>query len=135
MRHRFLARLIALLPLRGWVGDVMAAQMSTAALAQPAAVMQHHAPHDAAADPAMTQHADCPGHAMAQADVAAGHDADSSNDEHSCNSCTVCQLCHTPALLVEAAQPPAAPRSVPPQATPRVYTDALRVPGFKPPIA
>jgi hypothetical protein len=142
MRHLFLAFLIALLPLRGWVGDVMAAQMSSAALAQTAAVhphpTQHPSPHGTAAEPAMAlhadPHADCPGHAAMLADAAASHDT-ADNSEDPCNSCTVCQLCHTPALTVEIVKRPLMAAAVPPQATPHVYTDALRVPGFKPPIA
>jgi hypothetical protein len=130
MRHLFLAFLIALLPLRGWVGDVMAAQMSTAALAQAEAMDRMMDAMDAA----MVHHADCPDHTAMPQDAAADPDAGNSDDPH-CTHCTVCQLCHSPAMVVDLARLPIMATVVPPQTEPRVYTDALRVPGFKPPIA
>lgn len=129
MRSVFLALLIALLPLRGWVGDVMAMELMGAALAPPEARSAAHPPHHDAAgecEHAPTHH----GHALA------GEPADDVQATvGDCNTCTACQICHSVALApmpIQAAAPQlalAAPQSRLPQ-----DVSAERAPGFKPPI-
>lgn len=102
MRHLFLIIMIALLPLRGWVGDAMATGMAVTQLqyqSQTATnIIATHA-HTAGgkarfnletvvAQAARTA-ADCSGHASGGEPHAA--------DRH-CESCSVCQACHTVAL-------------------------------------
>jgi hypothetical protein len=107
MRHLFIAFLIALLPLRGWVSDAMATEMVVAQFqtqqqgATKATVEHaHEAGEQAHIDPdtvvATTSLAvaDCPGHAS-------GGDSHAA-DTH-CESCSVCQVCHTVALSAAPA--------------------------------
>lgn len=100
MRNLFLILLIALLPVRGWVGDAMATGMAgTPAQQQVATKMvaehvheigaQGHFDHDAVVAEAGQAVADCTGHASGEASHAAS--------TH-CESCTACQACHTVAL-------------------------------------
>lgn len=126
MRHLFVAFMIALLPLRGWVGDAMAAQMTNAALAQ-TGVASHHAMHDAPVD--MALHADCAGHHDSHTD---DHQASSQGD---CGTCTACQICHSVALTLPVPQhAPGHPSSVQPQTAHPQFTSVERAPGVKPPI-
>lgn len=129
MRPLFLALLIALLPLRGWVGDVMAMELMAPKLAASEARAAAHAPHhDAAGDceHAPTHH----GHAMTEEPSG---DAQASTGD--CSTCTACQICHSVALapvLIQATSPQlalAAPWSSLPQ-----DVSADRAPDFKPPI-
>lgn len=134
MRHFVLALMIALLPLRGWVGDAMATAMATGTLEPPVASTgsgAHHAPPAmAAAGPEAqhSMHADCPDHGPA----AAGTPQASADGD----GCTACQICHSMALtpsqpqLACAAMPAAQPHA----ATP-LFASAERAPGFKPPIS
>ena len=107
MRHLFLIIMIALLPLRGWVSDAMATGMAATQVEQTQAVatkiLATHA--DAAGSKAhfdletmMTAAnptaADCSGHALA----AESHSADTH-----CESCSICQACHTVGLSPAAA--------------------------------
>lgn len=103
MRTLFLALMIALLPVRGWLGDAMAIEMvrhampaaeAVAGVAQAATEAHCHE----AGDMAMTamdnaSHAE---HAMAD-----GH-GDGSDSDHAshqgCGTCTACQVCHSVAL-------------------------------------
>lgn len=126
MRHLVLALMIVLLPLRGWVGDVMATEMASSV-----------AVHLQTAPQALDDHAqqsqvaqavpDCAGHATAQ---------DSPEGDTHCATCTVCQACHTVALLPEPAHsaavlsPPALPYS--PAAA---FASAHVALGQKPPIS
>ena len=127
MRILFLALMIALLPLRGWVGDVMAMErLGQALAATPAAAVhgechelqQHHsqdAAHEAMSHPS--------GHASGQAQA-------------DCSGCTVCQICHSVVLAGTPVPASAAelPMAVPPSHA-RLYASAEPVPGFKPPIS
>jgi len=101
MRHLLLALLIALLPLRGWVGDAMATQMAAGQLqhqqTQAASPASHgheamdamHAGHEeASTEVSVTLH-DCAG----PADESSSHAADGH-----CETCAACQACHTVAL-------------------------------------
>ncbi len=86
MRHWFLVLMIALLPLRGWVGDAMAMQMwampahSTLAMdGHGGGQADHHAMEDA--------HCACDEHASAS--------QDSADHQHS-----ACDVCNVPALAM-----------------------------------
>ena len=88
MRRFFLILMIALLPLRGWVGDAMAMEM----LVQHPIAMQNIA---ASADKSSANglfdaemQAECPGHAEPATPVS------DSGPSH-CGSCPLCQICHT----------------------------------------
>ena len=102
MRHLFLILMIALLPLRGWVSDAMATGMLASQVQQQqqtatktiathgheAGTKAHQDTETVAADVTPTA-ADCPGHAS---------DAESHAADAHCESCSVCQACHTVAL-------------------------------------
>jgi len=103
MRTLFLALMIALLPIRGWLGDAMAIEMVRHAMPAAEAVAgaaraatEAHC-HEAG-DMAMTAmdnaaHAD---HAMADTH---GDGSDSDHASHQgCGTCTACQVCHSVAL-------------------------------------
>jgi hypothetical protein len=146
MRHLLLALLIALLPLRGWVGDAMATQMAAGQLQHPSAQAEVQAAHsheeevatemarahighhgEAAAQASQTLH-DC---AEQTADNNGGH----SSDGH-CETCAACQACHTVALSPAAPGLPAvfsAPTLPLPAADQFASADAAL--GQKPPIS
>jgi hypothetical protein len=109
MRHLLLALLIALLPLRGWVGDAMATQMAAGQI-QHSQSQQHGQQHDAtkmiaddqdgilavshfdheeAAVALPAAEPDCAGHSTSESTHAA--------DGH-CESCAACQACNAVAL-------------------------------------
>lgn len=107
MRHLLFALLIALLPLRGWVGDAMATQMAAGQLQHPAmqAAPQAAAHVHEAMDAGHTGHEEAaPEAALALHDCAdpttdgAGHSADGH-----CDTCAACQACHTVALSLPAS--------------------------------
>lgn len=139
MRPLFFALMIALLLLRGWVGDAMANSMALAPLqpsqlaselrqlaaktAETAAVRTaYEAAHPAAPDAAP----DCAGHATANDDAASTH----------CQTCDACQACHSVALTPPAAHPGAAfnPRAQPSAPAAR-FASADPASGQKPPIS
>jgi hypothetical protein len=131
MRRLVLALMIALLPLRGWVGDAMAMEMAAATLGQPAAVMgsgvgyAHGLEPTANVDADNAMHADCPGHA-------ASHDG----DPQATSDCGTCAACHAVALASSFPQlePSTLASARPPSATPR-FASAERTLGIKPPIS
>lgn len=131
MRHFVLVLMIALLPLRGWVGDAMAMELAPsrmAAHALPTAEPAQGPHHGAMAAAGMAAPADCPGHAAAQ-DETQPKAAD-------CNTCTACQSCHAVALT--PSFPHLAPAPLPanrPLAAAHHFASAERAPGFKPPIS
>ncbi|MCZ8257367.1 MAG: hypothetical protein O9327_17085 [Polaromonas sp.] len=109
MRHLLLALLIALLPLRGWVGDAMATQMSagqiqhsqseehgqqhgatkTIAEHQDHTLAEAHFDHEDMAQAQPAAEPDCAGHGTGESThTADGH----------CESCAACQACNTVAL-------------------------------------
>jgi hypothetical protein len=120
MRHWFLVLMIALLPLRGWVGDALAVEM----LAQPAHASMamgghgadhsiHHAAHDGQCD--------CSGHA---------------SDDQADHQHEACDVCNVPALAmaVPAIQsPPAEHGQLTLAGEPFASSEAQR--GVKPPIS
>lgn len=131
MRRWFVLIMIALLPIRGWVGDVMAADMVTqriGALAQ-VPVMVHQPADTAAADP----HADCHGKAAAHSPAPANETAVAAPD---CGSCTSCQVCHSVGMATVAGATPlvAAPHAAPPLRGTH-FASAEPARGFKPPIS
>lgn len=107
MRFLLFALMIALLPLRGWIGDAMATEMALAQVQHPQLATKtiashthetgaeahfHHeaaAPEAADAVQAMQAVHDCAGHAA--------DDASHVADAH-CESCAACQACHAVAL-------------------------------------
>jgi hypothetical protein len=139
MRHLVLALMIALLPIRGWVGDVMATEMAspratqlqnaTKMVATPAhqAGAEGHFDHVSTDSPAAQPAPDCHGHGEGTSSPMA--------DTHG-ESCTACQACHTVALssliptLHSAMAAPALPHS--PAAH---FASALAALGQKPPIS
>lgn len=128
MRTLFLALMIALLPLRGWVGDVMAMERLGQALpTAPAAAAGHNECHEAQA-----HH----GHDVTQEDMShpAGHA--NGHAQADCSGCTVCQICHSVVLasVPTPTRTAALPMALPPSHT-RLYASAEPVPGFKPPIS
>ncbi len=138
MRHLFLIIMIVLLPLRGWVSDAMATGMVTAQVQQQTAakivaihaheagVQAHQDTETVVADASQTA-ADCSGHASGGDDHAV--------DTH-CNSCSVCQACHTVALSPAAADVTTAfnPRTLP-RAVVAQFVSAEHALGEKPPIS
>ncbi len=84
MRHWFLVLMIALLPLRGWVGDAMAIEMLSAP-AQSAVVVGGGSGHP------------CPDH---MASASADHVAPDSSGDH---THTACDVCNGPALAMGAS--------------------------------
>lgn len=127
-RAFFLALMIALLPLRGWVGDVMAMERLGQALTTAPAAAIHDGCHEAqahhdqdAAHEHLGQPPDGHGNSHAQAD---------------CSGCTVCQICHS--VVLASAPVPASTAALPtalPPSHARLYASAEPVPGFKPPIS
>ena len=131
MRRWFILIMIALLPIRGWVGDVMAADMVTQRIASVAQIpLQVQQPADAAAD----SHADC--HGKAAADNPASQPAgDSKTATVDCGNCTSCQVCHSVAMAPKALANPVAPaHSAAPSPRRTHFASAEPARGFKPPI-
>jgi len=98
--------MIALLPLRGWMGDAMATEMALAQLQSTAKIMASHA-HGTSAGADFHHEAGAP-EAVQEGPVA--HDcAEPASDDafHAgtayCGSCAACQACHTLALFPMAA--------------------------------
>lgn len=139
MRHLFLIFMIALLPLRGWVSDAMATGMVASQVQQQQTAAKKVAPHAHEAEVKAHQHtetvmaevaqtaADCSGHASG----AEAHAADTH-----CESCSVCQACHTVALSPVAAAVTAVfdPRTLP-RAAVAQFASAEPALGEKPPIS
>jgi hypothetical protein len=132
MRTLFLALMIALLPLRGWVGDVMALELDTAP-----AKAHHYV--SVAAQTALQEGSEVHtvaghhGHAMP---VASNEDACDDQLHGAEGHCTLCQICHSVALAPVLPLLPAAvlPLAAPAAAQP-LYTSAERALGDKPPIS
>lgn len=139
MRHLFLAFLIALLPLRGWVSDAMATSMlgsqTESALKVATKIIADHAHELGAKDhidletkaPITIQAAvDCTEH-IAAVNI---HEA----DLH-CDSCSACQACHAIALCPTAADVAAVfSLSTLPRAAAAQFASASAALGVKPPI-
>ncbi len=123
MRAVWIALLIALLPLRGWVGDAMALGLAPA-MAVPAAVADAEEPP--------CHHAALPAHAGESAPALGLH----VHDGAGCADCAACQICHTVALAIAVPALPAVERALP--APPRVpvrFVSAEPRRDTRPPIA
>lgn len=149
MRTLLLALMIALLPIRGWLGDAMALEMARHSLpvasastvsAAPGAAMatQAHC-HEAmeAMDATDTVDADAGMQmAMDMSDGHASHDTTGGADHQGCGTCTACQVCHTVALggmpLIDTVH--GAPQAAPAAHTSR-FASAEPAQGLKPPIS
>ncbi|RQO62703.1 hypothetical protein DBV14_04040 [Variovorax sp. KBW07] len=154
MRTLLLALMIALLPIRGWLGDAMAVEMVkhslpavAVATAEPAAsaltmaTEAHcHEAMEVAGSGAM-DHTGMAGHADHAS--AASHDGGSGDgDDHGgtghqgCGTCTACQVCHTVAVggmpLVDTVH--GAPQAAPAAHAAR-FASAEPAQGLKPPIS
>lgn len=98
MRTLLLALMIALLPIRGWLGDAMALEMvrhslpaAEAVVAAANGIAETHC-HEAAME------ADT-GHDMAAMHGTSGDSQQSHGTDHAnCGTCVACQVCHTVAL-------------------------------------
>lgn len=144
MRHLLLALMIALLPLRGWVGDAMAMEMMASALdhrvESASYFIASHADSTSPeaqfnAQPMDMVHADCPGHATMASSGNTPADSQHHADAADCATCAACQICHTVALTPIPLQIAAAvlPAGQPQTSSPH-FASAERTPGFKPPI-
>ncbi|MGE0348955.1 hypothetical protein [Hydrogenophaga sp.] len=102
MRHIVLALMIALLPIRGWMGDAMAVAM----LAAPAHAMEH----SAQAGPAPCPDHAVPSQGITPLEASAQHgdmvmDGTTADEHHAHKSCDVC---NGPAMAAPAPGPLAA---------------------------
>jgi len=148
MRFLVLALMIALLPLRGWVGDAMATgmaagqilhlQVATELLGSDTnfAAVHRTAPSGRAVGSANL--GSDPKNSLVTAPDCAGHASDESAQEASghCDACPACQACHTVALShlethgASMAIPPALPHSSAAQ-----FASAVAALSQKPPIS
>lgn len=140
MRHLILALMIVLLPLRGWMGDVMAMEAVSSAQISIISVAENdrftlgksgfYANSGESGLPVSPLH--CPDHASALD----GGSTDTDGDHAAHGGCTACQVCHTVAMSADAAPLPTLPL---PALTPATsfpgFTSAQPAPGLKPPIA
>lgn len=134
MRRLFFVLMILLLPLRGWVGDAMAMQMTLPGQHAPVSGAMQHADGDS--DPAQTRVNSV---ALAAADDCGGHtgaqDTGDAMDTKHCEACSMCQTCNTVAVLQPAdlsADAQVSPAS--PTAAMHVFASADRALFLKPPI-
>lgn len=142
MRHLLFALLIALLPLRGWVGDAMALNVVHPMPVGNSVVVEQAARHTGpAAHHATDAHSPTPAHAGTEAAASAqatGHAgcAGSSNDAGQHDTCSACDLCNGPALVwTQAARDNAQlPHSRVAQAS-ASFASSEPEPGIKPPIS
>lgn len=123
MRRLLFAVTIALLLVRGWVGNAMAVEMALGH-----GVLSHAAV--AAADDQHAHHSDmATPHAMA----ASAESHDCCNEQPSCNTCELCHLAAAWSLV--APRLPVAGHSPFVAALPAVPASTTLAPGLKPPIS
>ena len=151
MRIFLFALMIALLPLRGLAGDVMATEMAIQLAAQHSQqneVRDHH-PDATKNGAAHADHAGASGHFYSHHDTAAAQNAATtanacaghvaaeqchSSDSH--GSCQACQACHTVALsLAFNPMQPALASSTRPRLAAAQFASAEAALGQKPPIS
>ena len=142
MRHLILALLIALLPLRGWAGDVMATQMAASVVSIEAVAIETKAvnAHEMGGKASFIHQkqmfessnvtSDCHEQLSSHQDT-----SNATNSEH-CATCPACQVCHTVALsppsldvTISFASPQLG------QTSASIFTSADAALGQKPPIA
>lgn len=142
MRPLLFVFMIAVLLLRGWMGDAMANDMALAPLQHPhtASQPQQSATKTIAAHAhgeSAKAHFDAESAAQAAHDCA-GHAANDSAPAGAahCPSCDACQTCHSAALIPARmdASPAFDPRT-PPHARAARFASADAAPGQKPPIS
>lgn len=139
MRALLFVLMITLLLLRGWTGDAMANDMALASLQQPHQPQQstpetiaahaHGTSAQAYFDHKLATSAmhDCDGHAAEGSGPA--------SDGH-CQSCSVCQACHSIALTpVALGAAPVFDSRTQPRAKAACFASAEAAPGHKPPIS
>ena len=144
MRHLLLILMIALLPVRGWVGDVMAMEMAAQKLVaieieasyvhSTRATGQFNGENRPAAQGECAEHAaNAAIHSTTEADGASS--ADDATSGH-CNTCGVCEICHSVALAnAMASNPPDfIPHTLPCIGSTR-FSSALTALSQKPPIS
>jgi hypothetical protein len=123
---------IALLPLRGWMGDAVAGERAAQVAAMHSAVVHHQeAPIGSRTAGDGHDHVDCMDDVQAQAEgdpvAVAGGD---------CPTCSHCQACSGVALTSNSTiSLPEGYDSLRPSATIDPFASADRAPGFKPPIS
>ena len=139
MPHLFIALLIALLPLRGWVSDAMATEMGISQVqaqqqvaikkvaeeAYKVSAKAHFGANSNVKEPVEAM-ADCADHAAgSEAHTGAAH----------CESCSACQACHTVALTpAPVGVSFAFNLGMLPRAVAAQFASAPAVRGQKPPI-
>jgi hypothetical protein len=128
MRHLLLALMIALLPVRGWVGNAMAVDMASQQV-----VMAQSMAQDAAMNAESAMPADCPMHAQAAADESSDANQKTGAGTH-CNGCNTCELCLALASFTWADPPtsPFTPHAAPLSQGTR-FSSADSVSSLKPP--
>ena len=142
MRRWILVLMIALLPVRGWVGDAMASAMVSDRLVATNSIAAHADPMRSAASSdaqdVAPDHADCHGKAAmaASSEAPAQPTAATTQDGDACGSCTACQVCHTVAMAVPVVTvTPVLPHHATPPAMGQQFASAVPARGFKPPIS
>jgi hypothetical protein len=133
MRVLLLAVMIALLPVRGWVGHAMAVDMA----AQQVMQAQQATPDAEPGVEALAMSEDCPMHAQASGPVEPAGDPGAPVAEGShCKGCNTCQLCLALASFTWVGpQPTAFTPHAEPLAGGSNFSSADRASGFKPPIS
>lgn len=124
MRYVFVALMIALLPLRGWAGQVMAVDMASEQMRAIQTAALTHAGEDAIA----VMPTDCPMLAQAGAD-----NQTAANPNCNCDTCELCLALASPrdtGLLAATFMP----HSPPPDAD-SGFGNTDHTPGLKPPIS
>jgi hypothetical protein len=140
MRRFFLILLIALLPIRGFAGGVMAVEMSTQTLNAINMVAGYAYPSvdSGLFDGKTLEQAspECPGHSEAASGVAAhSHDTQDTPNDH-CKNCSVCQICNSLAIAGSVAIPAGLlPAQSPKPAIGVSFASAALASGLKPPIS
>lgn len=114
MRHWFLVLMIALLPLRGWVGDAMAVEMLTLSAHATMAMEAHGDAHDRCA---------CDEHAASAED----------SGDHQHSACDVCNVSALAMAMPRLQTPPTVHSQLAPPAERFASSEAQR--GIKPPIS
>jgi hypothetical protein len=146
MRHILLALLIALLPLRGWVGDAMAvalvahpaAHAAASTLQSADAVPSHCAEHAEHTEPA--EHAGNAGQGMEVSAQHHGHadenHASAEHSDHPAHQHKACDVCNGPAMALNSVQASSLPLPSGLQAIATVRFASTVLPqGIKPPIS
>lgn len=148
MRRIFIILMIALLPLRGWAGVVMAAEMSADMVTQNVAAINLVAatayPERVTAifngENEVKKQPECPGHAAQHAEPesasATAHESPQTTPNGHCDNCGTCQVCNSVVLSNGTGfQPTVLPPSSITPAAGFSFASALLAAGLKPPIS